>query len=85
MLDFDTPFCYCRADENMVQRLAVLIENVRVSLDKWDVGQFIRLEQDAIKGGKHGAGLGVLVEVASEEDRSTRVQVENAFHKGLGT
>lgn len=67
----------------MVELLVVLVEHVCVALDGIDVREFVNFEHQIVEGRKYGAGEGVFVEVACENDVHARVDVQDRLNECL--
>lgn len=70
-------------DKDMVELLLVVVEHVRVTLDRGDVRELVDLRDEALEGGEGRAGLYELVKVACDDDVRVRVECEKRFEECL--
>ena len=84
MLDRELAAAHDRVrDEEVVELLAVLVEEVRVALDERHVRRDVELGEEPVERREHGARLHVLVAVAADEDARVRVKREERLDERL--
>lgn len=83
MLHLCPPLHNSIRNENMIQLLGVLVEDVSVSFDRVDAGNFVQFTEDTIEWREDGTSLDEFVEVAGNNDVGCGVQFEEGLDERL--